>query len=455
MKFCTQCGHKLQEGQSFCTECGTPFDANEQSATSDAPQQPKAPMSKKKKVMWTVGAVLAVALISTHLILSSLFDPMKTVQAMDRAISDDQAEAFFEEVSLDEDALIIQDTYLDYIEGEGWSDIRDQFVESIHNEESFDQAIYGRYGGELFKVKKEKVLGIYDTYEFVAIPTEVSILTNVENSTLTIGDDHTVETTTPYEYVSAMKAYPGEYPIVGKAANPFGEFTLEGTLPVEQNDDHYQEFEAEFSTAYYSLDTNEENAILYINGESTEKKLGEFEGEIGPIPTDSSLELQAGWTGEDGKELLTEKVTPQNAPYGTMHFDIQHPVKQDPMMKERAVIHYQDFRIAYEDALNSRDYTTVAPYLLPGSKADLELEDYIGDLEDENYTYDFKENDVTNVVFVDDTTISLSSNESFVFTNHKGDQTHYERSKTYTIVYKDGAYTIEEIDIFDTDRDSL
>ncbi|KGP91526.1 hypothetical protein N780_20090 [Pontibacillus chungwhensis BH030062] len=454
MKFCTQCGHQLQEGQSFCTECGTAFDANDQPA-SKASQPPKAPMSKKKKIMWTIGVAVTVALISTHLILSSLFDPMKSVQAMDRAISDNQAEAFFEEVSLDEDALIIQDEYLDYIEGEGWSDIRNQIVESVHNEESFDQAIHGRYGGELFKVKKEKVLGIYDTYDIVAIPTEVSILSNVENSTLTIGEDHTVETTTPYEYVLAMKAYPGNYPIAGKAANSFGEFTIEGSLPIEQNDEHHQEFEAEFAADYYNVKTNEENAILYINGESTEKKLGEFEGEIGPIPTDASLELQAGWTGEDGEEILSEKVTPQNASYGTMHFDIQHPVKLAPMTKEGAINHYQDFRSAYEDALNNRNYTTVAPYLLQGSKADLELEDYIGDLEDENYTYNFSENDVTNVVLVNEATISLSSNESFIFTNHKGDQTHYERSKTYTIVYKDGTYTIKEINIFDTDRDSL
>ena len=114
-----------------------------------------------------------------------------------------------------------------------------------------------------------------------------------------------------------------------------------------------------------------------------------------------------------------------------------------------------DFRLAYEEALNSRDYSIVAPFLLKQSPADKELKKYIGDLQDKGYSYEFTDNTITDIEDMGDNTFTVSTNEIFIFTNHLNEQTHYDREKTYTVIKNEDGFKITKISIKDTDRNDL
>jgi hypothetical protein len=85
------------------------------------------------------------------------------------------------------------------------------------------------------------------------------------------------------------------------------------------------------------------------------------------------------------------------------------------------------FRNSYEQALNTQDYILISIYLLSGSLAEEELVEYIEDLQDKNYSYAFKDNMILNSQKAEEVIIKMTSNENYIFINHLGEQTTYNR----------------------------
>ncbi|WP_067729104.1 zinc ribbon domain-containing protein [Oceanobacillus damuensis] len=113
----------------------------------------------------------------------------------------------------------------------------------------------------------------------------------------------------------------------------------------------------------------------------------------------------------------------------------------------------KDFRDAYEKALNSKDFSLIENYLEPGSHAYNDLNEYVGDLKDTAYHYEFTSNEVKGTEKIDDSTIEVITKELFVFTNHLDEQIDYDREKTYTLNVTEEGYKISSIDYVETNRD--
>ncbi|MGJ9458112.1 zinc ribbon domain-containing protein [Oceanobacillus sp. CF4.6] len=111
------------------------------------------------------------------------------------------------------------------------------------------------------------------------------------------------------------------------------------------------------------------------------------------------------------------------------------------------------FRDAYENSLNSKDFSLIESYLKVDSHAYDELEEYVGNLKDTAYTYEFTANEVMDTKEIDDSTIEVTTNEIFVFTNHLDEQIDYDRNKVYNVTITDGGYKITKIDYVETNRD--
>ena len=81
-----------------------------------------------------------------------------------------------------------------------------------------------------------------------------------------------------------------------------------------------------------------------------------------------------------------------------------------------------------------------------------EIVEFIGDLGNDFYHYDFTLNEVTGTEATEKEAL-VSTYEEFTFTNHKEEVTHYERDKKYTILLNDdGEFKIHKIKIEDTKR---
>ncbi|MFC7320012.1 TcaA NTF2-like domain-containing protein [Halobacillus campisalis] len=496
MKYCTHCGEPLSEDLTFCTACGTKQEGDQvPSPQSERKQRvPKKPMSRKRKFT-LLSVFLAVGLlIGAHFMITNWIDPLKTVQAMDRAMTEQDADGFFEQMELKDDAVIHKEEYLEYIEGSDWESIRYQLSQEFedNSNEPFDFAVRDYDGNKIFNIKKNTIVpGLYHSYTIEGIPNQVTAATNMENTTFTF-EDQTVELKEEEKYVDVALAYPGQYEVNGAAENAFGEFEYTDTIDVYPNNANESEVNVTFASDTVTVDTNQEDAVLFINGESTEKTLGEYE-ELGPFP-DEEVMLHAEWKDEDGEVHKSEEMNQDTLYWGALSFHFEEENEDfyasDSEQEEESVEasaeeekeeeveeeseeaseeeesldedltvgaedHVLDFRVMYEDALNYRDYSIVSFYLESGSDADEELEEYVGDLEDKGFDYDFTLNEILSSEMEDEETVTVTTNEQFIFTNHEGDQTHYDRVKEYTVINSEDGFKITKIDIDDTERNEM
>ncbi|MBN6206183.1 hypothetical protein JYK21_06945 [Ralstonia pickettii] len=416
-------------------------------------------MSKKMKWLLSTVAAFAVILIGTHLFLSSYFAPLKSFQEMDRAILDNDVEAFVSQINFDESALFDKDSYFQYIKENEWNFVKEQYVELLEQENNhqLSSMIYSNYGGKLFHVRQEKKLLFYNTYTFQAEPSELLVSTSVADTSVTINQaELKLENTESQEPVNI---YPGIYAVTAEAENLFGTFISETELEITPSEE--REFMIDFEANSYTFSTNEQNAQLFVNGENTGLTFAEI-NEIGPVPYDAEFELHAELEKADGKVIKTYVMTVDDL--GWYGFDFYFNGEEDAPDSEVASSETDgdidsagdiviDFRDAYEASLNNKDFSRIDSYLGKGGIAYSELEEYVGDLEDTAYHYDFISNEILNVEELAGGEVLVTTNEVFTFTNHLDEQIDYDRTKEYVLVKSGDTYKIKEIDYVETNRD--
>lgn len=471
MKHCTSCGNPLPDGQKFCTGCG----AKQQEAVSQPPVQQeekrstRKPISKRAKIISCSIAVVILIGLAAHLWLTAYFDPLNDLEAMDQAISNQDTDVFISQIIFEKDALLKEDHFFQYIKDQEWDHVRNQYLGILEaqaeNASRLDQTIVSEAGTKLFTVKKKPlVFGLYSTYTVKAIPVNVMISTNLDDTELQIGD-HT-KTIMAEEPVELDQVYPGVYPIKANAKNLFGTFNYEDELTVEAIDEN--NFHVDFTGESFAINTNQFDATLFIDDKDTGKTLAEL-SEIGPIPEDSSIKMHAEWKKPDVGIVKSAVVTPKDVDWLGLDFmfeqdesdweqeeadsiDDEDENEEDMNMDEAGDV-VLAFRDAYETAVNTKDFSLIHPYLEEGSHAYKDLKNYISDLQDTDYHYDFTYNEILDTAEIDKETIEIKTKELFTFTNHLDAQTDYDREKLYHLIQSDNTYKITKIDYVETNRD--
>ncbi|PKR77876.1 hypothetical protein CEY16_08075 [Halalkalibacillus sediminis] len=476
MNFCTECGEKKNPQSSFCSNCGTKYETtplakNEpQRRRTTSPQ--KNPMKKSTKIWISSVAALILILFGSYKGLEAFYDPMNDLQDMDQAISSNDAESFNEFVKFDEKAVLHKEDYFQYIKEYEWQSVRSQYISLIENENSsakgLSQAFNSMNGQKIFTVKPEKELfGLFTSYSLHAEPTDLIVSSSMNETLVKLND---IEETLPMdEPIRFTKIYPGSYNLTGEAETLFGNFEYDETieiLPLEEN-----EVRMDFYGESVYVDTNKSDAKLFINGEDTGHILGDFEY-LGPLPEDSNMEFHGEWTSPDGQVLKTDTMTLEDSDwYGLNFYFDEYALEEDNAFEDEADEDidlastendnlYEEisdfvlsFRDDYEIAVNTKDYSMIDSYLQDEGEAQAELSTYISDLEDSAYHYEFTSNEIIEVYEMDAETYEVTTNELFVFTNHLDEQTEYDRTKTYTLHYKNDDFSIEKIEYNETNRD--
>ena len=438
MKYCTRCGESLEDNQTFCTSCGAKQGEDQHGSEvtpthAGQPRPPKKPLSKKSKAgIISITAILAIV-TSSHLIISSLTDPLKTVQAMDRAITEQNPDAFFEQVDLKDNAIVHKEEYLSYIDSSGWESMRDQLTDGFESEEGhmFDFSIYDHSGGEIFAVKNNPlVFGLYSTYEIEAIPTKVVATSNMNDTKVSIADE-TKEIKEASEFTELTLAYPGEYTVKGSAESEFGKFDYSDTLSVYPDEANETELMIDFPSNSYTIDTNKEDAILFIDGKSTGQPLSYYT-EIGPFPLNKEVTVHAEWKDKEGKVHTTEKLDTQSNPWGSLSFYFEEPteevyagVQSDNLENEGfARGEVEDFMLQFltqsVDALNSQDFSMVEALFTDEGSGKAESREFI------------ESGRVDSEVLLDGVLVDFDEVEE--------DQFEVTMSETYEINYSDGDF---------------
>ncbi len=459
MKFCTDCGKPNPEEAEFCTNCGKSFRAEDQLQSSPPPnrtnpvanQKPRKPMKKRSKVMWIISGILVIALISTHLILSSIYDPMKKIDAMNTAYNSQDKEAFLQEFNVKKGTVAGADNFYSLVSRYGWSELRNQLtyeVEKIKNKEPAD-LIY-QIGEFISITKKPVVLGLYQDVNFTILPTTVSIESRLDDTTFHFGGKEVV-LKREEDVVVLGQFIPGEYEWSYESTGEFMPLTGKGTYVVEPSETNEREIDIDWNLTSIYLDSDIVDAIVYIDGKSTKKSVTELR-ELFPAQFNKDVKIHAVSEDEEGNEIASSEVVFDRE---DLYLPFEHIQKeqQSAEVQEEVKQLYKDFRSDYANAIYQIDFSYIEDYFKSGSKIRKDYAKFVSDHSTiAGYTYEFLVNDITAVKELENGSFELLSFEQFNYSSYDDDSLRYDRKKKYVISNVNGEYFIDSITDLETKK---
>lgn len=491
-RFCSECGHKLEADQVFCPECGTqqktekveqqqaPAQPNvpaqpQAPIQHQAPKPPRKPMTLKKKVGLTLVVLLAAGGVAGHQMIKANTEPQQKVDAFLQGLYEGDMDSAMGEIIVPKDTVSDPTAFQEYLVEQDLTEFKSRFYEAGSGvvEDGITRVVLHENGTELFKVKESKFIGMYPGIEIEAIPMEVELASDVEGMEFILGDESvaTVDGELPLG-----KYLPGVYDCTLSMKNGEVEKMVESECGITQGDDVLLDFN--LKDMGVEIWSNDEEAIVYINEKSTGKTVKDLPF-VGPLAEDETIKLFAERKNDKGDVEQSEVI---EAGIGSfIQLPIYAAVAEDEEKTEdkkeekeeseevaeeeeaeeetaEAVTPEQlqtfiaDFRSAYEISLNAKDFSVVDSYLKEGSIARKELVDFIGNIGNDYYLYEFWVDEAVGVEIQGDKAF-VTTYEEFDFTNHLSEVTNYKRSKKYEVQGLDsGDLKISRIDIIDTVR---
>lgn len=478
MKFCTNCGKATNdEKELFCTDCGQVFKNEEKSSpqknqqtfnvaeeSSTPPNPPTQKMSKKKKYAFITILSLFLLLVIGHFTIKTMISPEKTIKAMNDDFTSNKPKDFLKHFNYDQKISADAEGYYDYIDKQSWSTVRQSLLDQTQTLEKggFVDPITDSDGNDMIRiVEKPLVGGLYNKVSFEIIPLDLLVAIEFDNNSSPAEDysavfkhDKTTKKLTLDEWTSVGSYLPGSYDWTTEIQNQFGDLPFEGSMLLGENISENEEkmtlaLDAEFLT----IESNNTDAILFINGKSTDTKISD-KNEIGPLKLDSSVTIQAKVT-EGGKEYKTKKVKAEKS-VAQLNFDyIEDQEKQDALNDMVSVNEYSlenlflSYRQAHEDTLNTGSNSYISGYIASSTLAEdferLAKADPL--LKENNHT-----NNILSITAIDENNYSLLSEEKYTFYFDDYRIEEWKLSRTYTIEYIDESFKITNAEIDQSTR---
>lgn len=472
MILCKNCGASYDDGQLFCQKCGHALteDENPQQApdedvkkevlttpptTNDVSQSrwQRQKMSKKNKLTLLSIIVIIILLLAGHLTMKSITDPTKIITAMHEDFEKEDVKAFLGHFNYEKKVHIDTNDFYDYIDEQSWPNIRSQLLANIKTlkENGLADPIYDGNGNKLIKIESKPILGgLYHKISFKLVPIHVSVASNYDHVQFT-SSDKTIELSS-VENTYLGDYFPGTYKWSAILKSEYGNLPFNGKMQLTDAEDNEQTYIPEIEPDYITIHSNNEDAIIYINGENTKKSIYDLES-IGPVPLDGSVTVQAIVT-DNGKTYKTDKVKVKETDI-ILDFkyieDQKKKKEQEKKLADLADEHYNDikdfytrFREAYESDVNNHVYDATSYYITSDSKLAKDYKSYfpkfVDDDEISNHT-----NILSNLVATNNTTFTFDTNESYTFYSHEGPTIDYNYKKNYTIRSSGGSYVITNI----------
>lgn len=391
MNACPNCQQPVTNRSGFCPNCGSNYHIQKK---------------KPKGLIWImIGSLLAAALFITHGQIKDRTGAYSTIYEFEKIMSQKDARAAltlfkpqFQNVSSSENVM---EEFLDYVDNEAdWKPAVKEWKKSALRERERYDAIDSLNGDRLFTLEETgKFLGIYPTFEVIIHPFSLHVASYVDDTKVSFNKkSKALKNSEDFQKIgSFLPSYSDleiDYSVKSKYADI--EDSILFSSSTEEPNKVYVELPIE--AASITVYSNEDDAIVYINGESTKKTVSEI-GEIGPLPTDGSISVHAEledrvsyaedvysggeyelWFDEEyvyedyAEEEEEEEVYTENAD------DVVVPTEEE--LEDL----YTSFQNAAVEAINARDFTIVDYYYHPDGVSGPESASYIDYLDSKGIT---------------------------------------------------------------------
>ncbi|MBL4954685.1 zinc-ribbon domain-containing protein [Neobacillus sp. YIM B02564] len=309
MESCQNCGHKLNPGQKFCPKCGAVQKREAAAPPPSAPQNrsreenrkgPSFFRSKKFKVLAAVIVILAIGMIGAYQYIASTMTPGKIQAQFVDAVKKQNVKEMKQILNKNQTELDLTDDvisdFLMYLKKH--PDVYTKTVLQL-KKDAGKLAVNKDYDDRkrpVSLVRDGKKWLVFDYYAINVKPYAVKLETDQDPVEISINGkavgkiSKSNDTFGPYllSDIEIKATYKGEYMNVVKteSIDPYEE---DG-----QNKEGIQNInvELDLSGNTVTVSSNNEDALLYVNGKSTRKKIKDIE-EFGPVKTDGSMKLQA------------------------------------------------------------------------------------------------------------------------------------------------------------------
>ena len=462
--FCIECGYKNPDKNAiFCTNCGYPFSHNNEEKASIEKETPvrteKKRQRKGKKLLLIALISLCIIGTGSYFAINYMTDPMKKFTALENAVMEGEQTQFIDGVSFDENILLDETSYFEWMKTEEWDDVKLELLSIFKREMNVEEptrfTAFSIEDEPLFYVDVTPyVFGLFHTYEVHAAPTKLLVPEDYLTLQVKIADE-SFDLTKMKKGETVLEVYPGVYPFEAVSTED-DEIVYDEKLLIEPYASLFIPITDGRVTYTFATAPSYDSAVLYINGKKSDYTLKALM-EDGTLKARDIQTLHAEWTAKDGKITRSNTIyMDEMGESDTLSFEFDERNTSTLQTKDEKLLDIGSFilsfRDAYEDSVNEGNYQYIARFLQDGSEVEKELIQFVDDMNQASYYYDFKLNTVTDVKKKKDNMYEVKTNETFVFHDDDGLVYDYDRDKRYHVKEKDETYEIIKIDYIDTKK---
>lgn len=303
-KFCFECGKEAQPSDHICTECGTPLEQQTQGQIAPV-KALKEPMTKKKKVLTVIVALLVAILVGSYMYGNSYASDENSLKRFHEAVYEKDRSALKKIVAF-ENGKALSDGELDAIIAYGEKE-PNEFAKSI------GQWNIGSSESFLFALKQSgKVFGIFDGYKVIVQSQTVSVPFPFEDMAYTLNGEK-LDVTMEDDRAMIGPVAPGIYELNATYKGDYAESTQTKQIKLLERygEEVYEDLEFDISNVSFTLDNLngiEPSKVELLIGD---KKIAfDKDGNInstGPFVLDGSVKVKTvaeyPWGSIESEEL--------------------------------------------------------------------------------------------------------------------------------------------------------
>lgn len=397
MRYCKNCGTQLAPDVNFCRNCGektTPAQPiktglSTTSRTTEVLKE-KKPLSTPVKAGIIAMGILVAGLGGVHFYLSAQSKPVKAVEKFEQAINEKDTKKLTAMMNDGQDHYEVSEkeakSYLDYLTKE--NDFAEIANELRTQAEALETAgnvgpVEDRNGNHIADIKKAgKKFFFYNQYKLAFYPVQLKVGSNLEGAEIWLDGKKITKLNNANSLENFAFLFPGDHEVEGKYNGEYGVLETKVNLDFNESFENILEISAEFDNTKVVVYSNDDNAILFVNGKSTGKEIGNIES-FGPVPTDGSMSLHAE-RSVDGKTVKTEPYKITDNSTVELLFEIEETVANANLPEYLKGIGEDDiarFMDSYFSnmvaAINSRDASSYESIFDPEGKALNEFKSYL------------------------------------------------------------------------------
>lgn len=305
MKYCEECGSKLEKDSMFCEECGTKVTDVKDVTTPEVSQTSSSvkkieikPLSKTQKIIGASVVSAAVLLFAGYHIGSSVYSEENQKNQLIDALVAKDADALAKVVSTtDPNFEVSPESLAPFV---AYLDENPNYLSQLTN----NLMAYGEFDSFYISQNGSR-LGLYDGYDLNITPVYATVYTNADGVVISANDEEWITSSSEDFNREIGPLAPGIHSF--HAEGEVNGYTLTASEEVSwlyPND--YHEVDLILRGLEFSISSDLKDANVYLN----DKEIGKLEdgyGDFGPIQWESGMEIYVGQTfGEE--EVKSEPV---------------------------------------------------------------------------------------------------------------------------------------------------